>query len=90
MAEQENLLAAIGETVYLLVARYEMPEPKAVAKRFHENREEIGEEVPAVGAIRHYLATDIDFSRFVAGTCTDSEIRSYLSEVLKCYEDTEQ
>jgi len=76
-----------AEVLYLLIARYDMPDPRDVAKQFKRHSRDHGEEVPAVSCIRRNVdADESDLGGFAGGRKSDAEIREYLREILRFYD----
>ncbi len=77
-----------SEVVYLLVTRYQMPEPAEVANHFIQHLRDHGKEVPAIAAIRCHLDSDrLDLASFTDGEKSTAEVRSYFHDLLKCYDE---
>ena len=79
----------LKEVLYLLVERYQMPEPAAVARRLHEDAERNGEEPEGVEAMREGVAdASLDLGAATVSGHPDARIRAYLREILRCYDES--
>lgn len=78
---------ALAEVLYLLVERYQMPEPAEVARRLHENAARNGAEPPGVSAMREGVADEsLDLGAHTVDRHPDAQIRAYFREILRCYD----